>query len=357
MKITKQLSLVLIFALVCSCFLLGCNGKQNEEDDIVFEPISSSPAPEETAEPEGLEKLFGKESIKTLVVCEGTEEDNSVFAAGILAEATAMGIETEFLYTDSFSADIASENDADLIIGHVKSEFAGDIEIGKPLVVYDEYGSFGAGAKAIITADNSDAAKIAMEAALVYPPHDTPVRMLGMFESEMSSSFTEYGTYVSDGKFMDKGSYIEDSDSITKEEWIEGRLERYIEGMIDGFLAGNEELAVLAANALITRQRSDFEVFSCGLSGNVLEFMLSNPDILVHAAGVNDAEAGRAAMLFGVRALLGEAISDITIGAVGVNAMDLARDTDICGYMAKLADEKTAEFNTEDTIYLKENNK
>ena len=139
-------------------------------------------------------------------------------------------------------------------------------------------------------------AKNALDDALSYPPHDTPARLVGLFESKTSAAATLYQQYVTDGKVLAKKVYYRDSEKKTVDEWAADLLERYFPGMLDGVYTENASLAVTILNAMATAQRSDFEIFSASVNDELLTLMLSHPEIVVHAVGINPMYAGTAAI-------------------------------------------------------------
>ena len=351
MNIKRYFSLLVafvLFAFCVSCQVPSAETEESADKPVVFETLAPTPTPE----PEGFLKVFGKEEINVTVICEGAEEDNRIFEAGINGEANAMGLYPGFVYTeDTASAlDEALLSEADLIIVNARTALEKSIETDKTVVIFDHTGSFGTGADVIITKDNSQAITQLYEAILAYPPHDTPVRLLAMFESEMTAASEAFNTYMDEGKFLYKGTFAEAESEMSKEEWIADRLERYWPGMIDALIAETEDYALAAATPLITAERDDFEIFSFAMTERIVGMMQDKPEVIAAAAGINEALAGKAAMLLGLRALSGEVVSDLALVSEVFYAAEFAGDAKKWLTENAFADA----FENETTQYLKE---
>jgi hypothetical protein len=84
-------------------------------------------------------------------------------------------------------------------------------------------------------------------------------------------------------------------------EWLTGKLDSYVEGMMDAVFAEDPALAVSAGDALATLTRTDMEVFCPGITPDIVSRMQSSPDVFAQGIGRNDALAG----MLCVRAALG----------------------------------------------------
>ncbi|MDO4543108.1 MAG: hypothetical protein Q4C01_01030 [Clostridia bacterium] len=119
-----------------------------------------------------------------------------------------------------------------------------------------------------------DRAEELFEAMISYPPHDTPVRLLGMFESEDSDFKTLWNSYLEQGKIIVKGVYYATDEEQTPEEWIAAMLDDYVEGMLDGVLCETQAQAEAFCNALTEAERKDtIEVFALEFSGDAESFL------------------------------------------------------------------------------------
>ena len=142
--------------------------------------------------------------------------------------------------------------------------------------------------------DASGAAEAAMEALLAFPPHDTPVRVFGLFSAREGEAFRVFSEYRDAGKLLVKGVYAEsDSESEPLDKVLEGWMKKTYPGMADAFYAGSPALAARAAEALAALERTDVEIFCAGANGALLTAMRDMPALLVYAAGENPYYAGR----------------------------------------------------------------
>ncbi len=154
--------------------------------------------------------------------------------------------------------------------------------------------------------DAAGAAEAAMEALLAYPPHDTPVRVIGLFSSREGDAFSVFSEYADAGKLLTKGVYAQsDKGADAPEAALEGLLKKYYPGMLDAFYAETPALALAAADALSALGRDDAEVFCSSADEALLAGMLEKPALLAVAAGENPYYAGRLCREFAARLALG----------------------------------------------------
>ena len=169
--------------------------------------------------------------------------------------------------------------------------------------------------------DGANEAQLALTSAIEYPPHLTPVRMIGLFTSQTSAAYTIYANAKTAGQVLSKMEYFENSieDSVddsaedstnnssgnstgnptgTSTEvspeaalaaWLSDAFSRYYPGMLDAIYAETGALAIYAADALANLGRSDIEVFSAATDAQA-QMKLSQ--ILVCVVGANEHEAG-----------------------------------------------------------------
>lgn len=172
---------------------------------------------------------------------------------------------------------------------------------------------------------NEGAAEAALDAAITHPPHDTPVRLVGLFTSSASDAYRAWAEGVESGRIFVKAVYYADGEDADLGAWMENRLSKTYPGMLDGIYAETAELAIRATDALVAAGRSDIEVFSAEVTDPVLAKMLEYPGILVSATGANPVRAGRmlreaaSALLLGLlpesRELLPHTFSSATLEA------------------------------------------
>lgn len=140
--------------------------------------------------------------------------------------------------------------------------------------------------------DETGAASLALDAALYYQNHDMPVRLIGLFTSADSEAAALWNTAVSEGRILVKGSYYEAGAKKEAADWLSAQLKAYYEGMLDGVFCETAALADAALEALQTLERSDVEIFSAALDGDLL-LRLGGASALKCAAGPDPALAGR----------------------------------------------------------------
>ena len=135
--------------------------------------------------------------------------------------------------------------------------------VGFPLFVYAAHGQTGAGSNPLLVYDASGAAESALELAISYPPHETPVRLIGLFVSETSPGYTVWKEAATKGRVFSKAEFfLDDFEMQTASKWFAERLDEFYPGMIDGVYAESGELAIAAVHQLRGRVRDDMEVFS-----------------------------------------------------------------------------------------------
>ncbi len=109
--------------------------------------------------------------------------------------------------------------------------------------------------------ENQDAATLALEVALSYPPHDTPVRLIALLNEGDSPAAKAFNKGIKDGKILPKAVYNSAESKQSVDDFLRKQLTRYVEGMIDAIYCENLELALAALKALNEQNRSDMEVF------------------------------------------------------------------------------------------------
>ncbi len=122
------------------------------------------------------------------------------------------------------------------------------------------------------------------ESALTYPPHDTPVRLAGMFESEESPLAVRFEELYEEGKVLPKARFFANGEE-TPMEWLPGFLGDFVEGTVDGIVVETAELALEAFRALTLEGRSDMEIFCLESTKETTAAMFAAPDIFVAAVG------------------------------------------------------------------------
>ena len=143
-----------------------------------------------------------------------------------------------------------------------------------------------------LTYREAGSAEAALERALTYPPHDTPVRLFGLLANGESAAYRAWAAAAAEGRIFAKAVFYADGgDDFAA--WMDKRLDKTYPGMLDGIYAETAALALAATEALVAAGRTDMEVFSAAVDDAVLAMMLEHPEILVSATGANPIRAGR----------------------------------------------------------------
>ncbi|MGE5493735.1 MAG: hypothetical protein ACM3S4_00285 [Burkholderiales bacterium] len=296
----KVLTTLLTAAVLC---IPGCSGGV-----AALEPGEShAPTQEPTPEPKGVEAVFGKEMTITLV--SGASGDVELFAEGAKAEAESMGITLKTSESEVLG-DAVSGPESDGIIAYMpRQEDYAAIESAaadKPAVVYGtEKAAVGESVSQVYYLPGNET-DMAMEAALTYPPHDTPVRLILMFESAGSASYAAYQKLTDEGKIFPKEVYIASDEGAAPDGWLTDKLQGYVEGMLDGVYAENARLALGALDALEALGRTDMEVFCPGVTPEAIKRMAKNPEVFAQAVGANEYLAGALSVRAALKAIKGE---------------------------------------------------
>lgn len=165
------------------------------------------------------------------------------------------------------------------------------------------------------------AAETALAAAIAYPPHETPVRLIGLFDSATGDAYAVWQEAASDGRVFAKAELFfsaEDaaetagpgadtpSPSPDAADQLSELFGSFYPGMIDGVFAETGALAVEAVQALASLGRDDIEVFSAATDANA-QSLLS--PLFVLAVGADYAEAGALCYSAASSLLEGESVS------------------------------------------------
>ena len=263
--------LLCLFGVACS----SAPGTESEKTgEAVAQTVQETPAPtEEPVTPviavfagnRGFEEVSALlHQVRGAEIADGTEG---------IPEHTAAA----FFYLDS--QDAAPE------IGNLTDQ-------GIPVIVYNRIG-FECPDDAVkigyATVYGSDPESV-MDEAIAFPPHDTPVRMFGVFPDEESDAFKLFQDMISEGKVLRKGVYVGPTDS-SYTNWIERKLDSFLEGMVDCAYVETAEEAAVLANALIARNRDDFEIFTIESGEELAPLAEAYPRIFPHFMTFDDMRA------------------------------------------------------------------
>lgn len=295
--------------LCCALLLCGCGLLQPPEPTPVPTP-TPAPTPTPSPTPEPVIAVSAPETAERFLsgaVSEAVERRTVPGGAAALASEDFDGRAAAVLYWTGDEGE-AETVEALLARGVSVVAFApADAEVPE-------------GAVCVCVARDAGAEAAVLDLAIAYPPHDTPVRLLGLFTSRESAACAAWQAAVDEGRVFVKGAYYGSEAEASAADWMAGRLEDYYEGMVDGVYAETAELAVAAAQALLAAGRSDMEVFCTGSSDALLDLMDLYPALVTAAYGVDEAEAGRLCIALAERLLAGETPEDASLAAAPAGA-------------------------------------
>lgn len=317
----KKLSL--IFAVFCAFLFCACNTgvPVAETDKQVTPDVTAAPQPTPTPVPP-----------KTLVLAYDAAEASGVFREAAADAAAQLGVQLEMAAVSDFAQDLPNlATSADAIIAYVSTEAdtSGFASVSQklPLCVYyapqaaaNPPSSSGYSLACYNLEHTMDAL---FDAVLNYDPHDTPVRIIELFESEQSPASVYYENLFMEGKVLPREKYTGGDDV---EAWLSAKLQRYYEGMVDCIVAENETLARAAVRVLSALGRSDMEVFCAGVSEPTLRDMKANPDVFAVAVGANEAAAGELNILMALAMINGASPAVEVLDVCTVNAREIGEN-------------------------------
>ena len=178
-----------------------------------------------------------------------------------------------------------------------------------------------------LTYADAYAAETALDLCVAYPPHETPVRLIGLFTSAESRAYTVWREAATSGRVFSKAELFltvpvpeetpkpkKEPPSPTPIPTLEERLTKlfsgFYPGMIDGIYAETGELAVAAAGVLAQLGRDDMEVFAASTDANAPGLL---SPLLVACVGLNAEEAGGLSYSAASTLLGGEAITPFVV--------------------------------------------
>lgn len=323
-KISILTAAVLAIILVCAAFSGCAETAVSETGKIDTTPVvTPSPAPKV-----GLDAVFGKENITIAAISNGTEEQTALFFAGAQAEAQSLGITLDAAATgENFSEAVKGANgNVDAIIAcliNKQSDYSALDNLSEPATLFEmQNGNVSESVSHIYYTPDSEAS-LAFDAALTYPPHDTPVRLILMFESKETESYALYQQLADQGKIFPKEVYIASEEDKPAGDWLTEKLDGYVEGMLDGVYAENTALALNALDALEALNRTDMEVFCPGVTAETVERMQNDPEVFAQSVGPNLYLAGVLSVRAALKEIKGEGNVTLGLEPVVINASDL----------------------------------
>lgn len=331
----KRLAALIMAALIC-VMIIGCAVDTAANEGSPDEPTAT---PAETPKT-GIEAVFGK-PVTLAIVSNGDDASSALFFEAAAWEAGSMGVTvTTKAAGGAFDAAVnEAAQSADAVVAFLPEagvDYSALGASGKPAAVFEaQKGDVPVGLSHLYYEPFGEL-DLALHAALTYPPHDTPVRLILLFESADSPGYLAYQTLYDEGKIFPKEIYIASDAGSGAAEWLTGKLDGYVEGMLDAVFAENTTLAVSACDALAALNRSDMEVFCPGVTADVAARMQSNPKVFAQAVGRHDALAGVLSVRAALKMLYGEQAVTQAFEPMLINAADMGGDAEIGGDLASL---------------------
>lgn len=185
------------------------------------------------------------------------------------------------------------------IVSKAELDALNALGLAVPTVIFDRAGlgrGYPEGAAVAYTAVvGSPDAQAALTEAYTYPPHDYPVRLIGLFEDPASEAAALWQAGIAEGKILNKGAFglADNGDALSA--WCIGRFNEYYPGMLDGAYCETPALAEELAKLMVEYGRDDFEIFTVGATESLLVLSEENPRILPLEVELDIDEAGAAA--------------------------------------------------------------
>lgn len=287
---------VLCAALLLAFSAVGCEftgvSPSSEPASVTASPSSPLPlATPEAAAPAPEVYVFGA-------------DDSGAFCAGVNAAADGAGIAVTFVPGGVEALlDFTPDGPAAAIVylGGAADELP---RTTLPLYVYAANGQTVPAAIAHLTYRRKGADATALELAIGWPPHETPVRLIGLFTSSSSAAYALWCEAVAAGRVYPKETFfLDDQDMTAASAWLAEQVAAYYPGMLDAVFAETGALAVAALHQELGQGREDFEIFSAGTDSNVLPVLSS---VLPAAVGADEEQAGSLCFAAAAALLAGE---------------------------------------------------
>lgn len=241
----------------------------------------------------------------------GAEESDS-FQKGVSKAAESGAYPVEFYSGETGTLSAGLPGSAALAIVYLGDNSDGFDPVDFPVYVYAASGQSVSPDIPHLTYFALNAAADALTLAVEYPPHETPVRIIGLFTSKTSDTYAVWTHAAKNGRVFSKAEYIENRSNQTAEKWFQSQLESFYPGTVDAVFAETGELAVAAADILTALGRTDMEVFAASADENA-ELMLS--PTLIAVVGANAWQAGMLCYENASALLAGETIGNAQIGS------------------------------------------
>ena len=352
----KRNLLICLIATVVACMIMTGCVQETSTTQLSNAEATALPQPTPTPTPtpkEGLEAVFGKDEITIALISNADDTASELFFQGAQKEAQSLGVTLKTVAAaDRFNAEISemAQSEIDGIIAYAAEPQTNYVSLVNatdksiPVCVFEISKTDVPDNVSHVYYNPDNAIGMAFNAALTYPPHDTPVRLILMFESRETEAYAAFEKLFAEGKIFPKEIYIAAEDeSGAPDEWLTKTLDHYIEGMLDGIFAENAELGIGATDALEALERTDMEVFSIGLNSDIVTRMSGNPDVFAQAVGPNTMLSGILSVRITLAALYSGDIVSLELTPSLVSAADL--NGDISGALAGMDDSLISLYN------------
>lgn len=231
-------------------------------------------------------------------------DDSAAFRAGVSDAANSAGVAVTFVPggVEALAA-AAPEGPAAAIVYLCAS--AGELPHTRlPLFVFAANGQTVPSAVPHLTYQRKGADETALELAIGWPPHETPVRLLGLFTSTSSDAYALWCAAADAGRVYPKDVFfLEDQPLSAASAWLAEQMRVYYPGMLDGVFAETGALAIAALHQEQGQGRDDFEIFSAATDADAPSFLSA---ILPAAVGADEAQAGSLCVNAALSLLAGE---------------------------------------------------
>ena len=248
-----------ICMLFACTLLFGCvKAEPQQTPSPTLTPDSTPlPSPTPTVTPTPTKVLF-------VADCSATEAADFFFGAAQSSAASGWMISTH-AGQEGFDEAVLSEHFSGIIVLCTKQETSLDslseaIKAGTQVAIADMHKRTPPEGASYSWFDTAAAASEALETAITYPPHDTPVRLIALLEKQGSPADDVFQAGIKRGRVFSKAVHYESARQSAR-SFFEAQLDRYVEGTIDAVYAETEELARMALEELLSRDRTDMEVF------------------------------------------------------------------------------------------------
>ncbi len=342
----KKLAALVMAALIC-VVVAGCQAAPAANEAPTAAAPTEAPTPSPTPKV-GIEAVFDK-PVSLAVVSNGDEASSALFFEAAVREAESMGVTvTTNAAEDGFDTAVAeAAQSADAVVAFLPNKAQGYSaleSLEKPTALYElSNGSVPQGLSHLYYESDGEL-DMALNAALVYPPHDTPVRLILMFKSADSPAYAAYKALYDQGMIFPKEIYIASEEEKEAGEWLTGKLDSFVEGMLDAVFAEDAALASSAYDALAALGRTDMEVFCPGVTADVVTRMQQEPDVFAQGIGQNDALAGMLSVRAALQMLKGGEAVTLAFESAVINAEGFGTDA---ATLAMMDSEKAALYNAD----------